>query len=420
MLESVKIQTRQSEIRSANAELSAIGEPTEEQVAKLEGLLREYRSNEAKYRAALIAEDHERREAKDDLETRDHSEWSELLEGFEMRQAILHLDEGAEMSGKTAEVVTELRSHGGYRGVPIPPEVLEVRAGETVSTGIPNPVQTRPIIDRLFPSSVAGRMGVSVVTIPAGQVEYPITTSAVAASWAATETGDVGDATPFTTANRSLAPNNTLGIQMKLTRKAMKATAGIEEAIRRDMQNAMAVEIDRVVFRGSGTGGEPLGVITGADPTYGVTVTPIDAAVTWPAFREAVVRFMAANAVAGPGAVRALIRPEVWAALDGAIFDPGSGMTEWERLTRAIPAGQVTVSPHALAAPAGTPLSTTALLTTRTSGQAPIYVGMWGAIDLIRDPYSDAKSGGLRITALTTMDVTVSRAEQIEVLTGLE
>ena len=78
------------------------------------------------------------------------------------------------------------------------------------------------------------------------------------------------------------------------------------------------------------------------------------------------------------------------------------------------------MSPHALAAPAGTPLSTTALLTTRTSGQAPIYVGMWGAIDLIRDPYSDAKSGGLRITALTTMDVTVSRAEQIEVLTGLE
>ncbi|MEM6956152.1 MAG: phage major capsid protein, partial [Myxococcota bacterium] len=44
----------------------------------------------------------------------------------------------------------------------------------------------------------------------------------------------------------------------------------------------------------------------------------------------------------------------------------------------------------------------------------------WGAVDLIRDPYSDAASGGLRLTALATMDVTVSRAEQLEILTGLQ
>lgn len=419
MLESAKIQNRQSEIRSASAELSAIGDLSDEQVTKLEGLTREYKANEAKYQAAIIAEDEERRAANDDFETRSGSEWSALIDGFEMRQAILHLDEGVALSGKTAEVVTELRNLGGYRGVPVPPEVLEVRAGETVSTGIPNPVQTRPIIDRLFPSSVAGRMGASMVTIPSGAVEYPITTSAVATSWAATETGNVGSATPFTTSNRSLAPNSTLGVQMKLTRKAMKTTAGIEEAVRRDLQNAMAVEMDRVIFLGSGASGEPLGVIAGA-ATYGITETAIDAAVTWPAFRAAVVRFMTAHAVAGSGAVRALIRPEVWDALDGTIFDPGSGQTEWDRLTRAIPAGQVAMSSNALAAPAGSPLETTALLTTTTNGQAPIYVGMWGAIDLIRDPFSDAQSGGLRITALATMDVTASRAEQIEVLTGLQ
>lgn len=51
---------------------------------------------------------------------------------------------------------------------------------------------------------------------------------------------------------------------------------------------------------------------------------------------------------------------------------------------------------------------------------APIFVGMWGAVDLIRDPYSDAQSGGLRITALATMDVAVARPAQLELLTGLE
>ena len=47
-------------------------------------------------------------------------------------------------------------------------------------------------------------------------------------------------------------------------------------------------------------------------------------------------------------------------------------------------------------------------------------VGTWGAIDLIRDPYSDAASGGLRLTALVTADVTVSRPAQLEILTGVE
>ena len=47
-------------------------------------------------------------------------------------------------------------------------------------------------------------------------------------------------------------------------------------------------------------------------------------------------------------------------------------------------------------------------------------VATWGAMDLIRDPYSDAQSGGLRLTALLTADVTVARPAQLEVLTGIQ
>ncbi|PWJ19215.1 hypothetical protein [Jannaschia seohaensis] len=72
------------------------------------------------------------------------------------------------------------------------------------------------------------------------------------------------------------------------------------------------------------------------------------------------------------------------------------------------------------AAPSGTPEATQALLTTTAGGVAPIFIGAWGAVDMIRDPFSDAQSGGLRITALATMDVTVARPAQLELLTGLE
>jgi hypothetical protein len=40
-------------------------------------------------------------------------------------------------------------------------------------------------------------------------------------------------------------------------------------------------------------------------------------------------------------------------------------------------------------------------------------------MDLIRDPFTDAQSGGLRLTGLATMDVTVARPAQLEVLTGV-
>lgn len=419
MLESAKIQRRQSEIRQQLAELVGKSEPSDEETRRMEELDHEYRSNESRYRAAIISEDTERRDAEGELETREGNEWAKLLGDFEVRQAVAHLDEGRALSGATAEVVQELREKGGYRGCPVPFEALETRAGETTASGVPDPVSTRPIIDRLFPQSVAGAMGAQMVNVATGEVEYPVTTSSVSAAWAASETGDVAAASQYATTDRPLKPDHTLGVQMKLTRRAMKSAAGIEQAVRRDMRGAIQSEMDRAVFLGTGSNGEPLGVIEGAG-TYGINSTAVDAAASWSAFRGAVTTFLTNNAAGGPGNVRVLIRPEIWDALEAAIFDSGSGLTEWDRLTRNIPAGNVSLTSNGLAAPSGSPATSRALLTTSAGGQSPIFVATWGAVDMIRDPYSDAASGGVRLTGLVTLDVSVSRSAQLEVLTGLE
>ncbi len=158
MLDSVKIARRQSEIRQNLAELAGKENPTEDETRSMETLDAEYRTNETRYRAALIAEDTERRDAGTELETRSGQEWADLMAGFEMRQVALALDEGRQLDGQTAEIVQELRSAGGFRGIPVPWQALEQRAGETVASGTPDPISTRPIIDRLFPDSVASRM----------------------------------------------------------------------------------------------------------------------------------------------------------------------------------------------------------------------------------------------------------------------
>ena len=419
MLDSVKISRRQSEIRQALAELVGKESPSEDETRSMESYDREYRSNETRFRAALIAEDTERREAKGELEERGGRQWAELVAGFELRQVALALDEGRPLDGRTAEVVQELRSAGGYRGVPVPWQVLEVRAGETVASGTPDPISTRPIIDRLFPASVAGAMGTQLISIDSGGVEWPVVTSSVSAGWADGELANVSGPTTFATTDRALKPEQTLGIQMKISRKALKQSgAALEDAVRRDMNSAMGVALDKAVFLGTGANGQPLGVVSGA-ATYGITSTAVADLADWAALRAAIVRFMAANAAAGPGAVKALIRPELWSYLDGALIS-GTAVSEWDRLVKNIPAANITSTTNALAAPTGSPLAVTGLLTTAAGGVAPIFVGVFGAVDLIRDPFSDAAAGGLRITALATIDVTVARPAQLEVLTALE
>ncbi|MFP3382478.1 phage major capsid protein [Tritonibacter sp. SIMBA_163] len=419
MLESVKIARRQSEIRQSLAELAGKEAPSEEEIRSMDELDREYRSNETRYRAALIAEDTERRDAGTELETRSAQEWAELMGGFELRQVALALDEGRQLDGQTAEIVTELRSAGGFRGIPVPWQALEVRAGETVATGTPNPIQTRPIIDRLFPDSVAARMGAQMISIDAGAVEWPVTTSAVTAGWADGETANVAGPTTYATADRAMSPDHNLGIQMRITRKTLKQSgAALEQAVRRDMSGAMGAAMDQAAFLGTGANGQPLGVITGA-ATYGITSTGVNALASWGAFRSAVTRFMTTNAAGSPDAVRALIRPELWDFLDGALID-GTAVSEWDRLVKNLPSANIAMTNNALTAPSGSPAATSSLLTTAAGGVAPIFIGAWGAVDMIRDPYSDAQSGGLRITALATMDVTVARPAQLELLTGLQ
>jgi HK97 family phage major capsid protein len=414
MLDSVKITRRQSEIRQALAGLVGKTDATADELRNMETLDTEYRGNETRFRAALIAEDTERRAAGAELETRAGKEWDDLIAGFEMRQVALSLDEGRALSGQTAEVVTELRNRGGYRGTPVPLLALERR--NTVASGTPNPLSTRPIIDRLFPDTAAARIGVQMISIDSGLTEWPVTTSSVAAGWAATETGSVAGPTQFTTVDKALSPNNTLGIRMAISRKAMlQSGSALEDAVRRDMNGAMAVALDAAITLGTGASGQPLGVIAGA-ATYGITSTAVGAAATWAAFRAAVTRFMLANAAGSPGAVRLLIRPEVWAKLDGTLIS-GTAVSEYDRLLSNIPAGNIAMTTNALAAPVTN--NVTALLATNAGGVAPAFMGIWGAIDLIRDPYSDAASGGLRLTALTTADITVARGAQLEILTGI-
>lgn len=409
MLDSVKIARRQSEIRQSLAELVGKETPSEDETRQMGSLDSEYRTNETRYRAALVAEDTERREAGADLETRSDREYAELVGRFELRQVALSLDEGRALSGATAEIVAELRNAGGYQGIPVPLAALETRAGETVAADQINPKTIRPVIDRLFPASVASRLGVQSINITSGELEFPVATAGAVFGWQTTELGNIGAASEYQTGERSLNPDQTGGAQMVITRKALKqAGEGLEAAIRRDLNAAIGTELDRVVINGSGAAGQPLGIIPGA-ATYGIASTPVGARATWAAFREQIVAFVQANAVNSPSQVNVAFAPAIWSDLDDQLASPGVPMWEWDRLVKHV----------------GTPAisnvipAETAILAATVQGIAPGYLGIYGGVDLIRDPYTKAASGQLVLTGLVTADFTVPRGMQTRILTGI-
>ena len=78
MLESLKITRRQSEIRQELAGLVGKDAPTTDETRSMETLDAEYRTNETRFRAALVSEDEQRTEAKGELETRSEKEWNAI------------------------------------------------------------------------------------------------------------------------------------------------------------------------------------------------------------------------------------------------------------------------------------------------------------------------------------------------------
>jgi len=273
------------------------------------------------------------------------------------------------------------------------------------------------VIDQLFPASVMSQMGGQLVNISSGLHEWPVVTQGASTGWAATETGDVGSAQAFQTTDKSLSPDNTLGCQMTLTRKAMKQSGpAMEQAVRRDMNSAISAALDHAAFLGTGASGEPLGVVQGAS-TYGITETALDASVTYALLRAVATNFMVSNAATSYKQVSMLMRHEVLDDLDDAVLS-GTAVTDLDRIASKL--AKVLTTSNALAAPAGSPLETKAVMTTSAGGVAPFFVGIWGGVDLIRDPYTKAASGQLALTGLVTADVTVARPAQLHVITDIQ
>jgi HK97 family phage major capsid protein len=247
-------------------------------------------------------------------------------------------------------------------------------------------------IDVLRNSSAVMQAGARMLSGLSGDVKIPKKLTAAAASWISTEGGDTSS-TEMTVGSVSMVPR-TLGAFTDVTRQLLiQSSLDVESLIRDDLAQAIALAIDKAGLEGTGLIGQHTGILN----TNGINYVAAFAGAV-PTFPEVVTLETALgedNALMGN---LAYILP---AALYG-------GLKTKEKATGT---AQFVVEPG------NTINGYRAIVTNQaTAGNlyfgnfADLLIGFFGGLDLTVDPYTNSKSGTVRIVALQSCDVAVRHA----------
>jgi HK97 family phage major capsid protein len=108
--------------------------------------------------------------------------------------------------------------------------------------------------------SICGRLGATLLTLPAGQMAIPRMTSSAGAAWA-NETALVASTGP-TFDQITLNPSRLTAITRVSRQLLRQASPDVEALVVRDITAAIATELDRVALAGSGIAPQPLGLLS--------------------------------------------------------------------------------------------------------------------------------------------------------------
>lgn len=247
-------------------------------------------------------------------------------------------------------------------------------------------------IDVLRNQSSVMRAGARMLSGLSGDVKIPKKLTAASASWISTEGGDTS-ASEMTVGSVSMVPR-TLGAYTDVTRQLLiQSSLDVEALMRDDLATAIALAIDKAALEGDGQSGAPTGILN----TSGVNLVAAFAAAI-PTFAEVVsleTALGADNALMGNLAY--ILPASMW-----------GGLKTKEKATNT---AQFVVEPGGTINGYRTFISNQATAGNLYFGNfSDLLVGFFGGLDLTVDPYTNSKSGTVRIVALQSCDVAVRHA----------
>jgi HK97 family phage major capsid protein/HK97 family phage prohead protease len=300
------------------------------------------------------------------------------------------LREAAAFEFEVSEAAAQ-RYGRGAQGVMLPTDILGVWGKRDLNTSDDNEIVATNLlanefIDVLRNSSSVMQAGARMLPGLQGNVAIPKKTAASSGGWISSEGGAAGESEP-TFGTVSMSPKN-IGAFTDMTRQLiLQSTPAIEQLVRDDLTQALALAIDKGALEGTGLSGQPTGILS----TVGVN-KPTAFAAAVPTFAEMVAMETAVaedNALFGNLAY--ITDAATYGGLKTKAKDAGSGMFVLE----------------------GGQANGYNVIRTQQSTAGNVYfgnfqdcmIGMWGGLDLTVDPYTASSTGTVRIVALQTVDV---------------
>lgn len=398
MLESQRFDLRRSEVRERINAINAQAELADGEADELARLNREFSELETRYRAAIVSEAHAA-----DAETREQAAAGEGAEVRELRGKVNVADYmraacsvSPRLEGAAAEYNAALGIEASGRdGVLLPIALLgfpetraETRAdAPTTTAALDGGQPQRPIMQRIFGPSVLDALGVRLDSVPAGRPEWPLLTGGVAPAQTAENTAKDSEAATFVT--QSLRPRR-LTASYQTTAEQMAEVAGIEEALRRDLSDAARSVMNTQAISGDGTAPNVTGFLT----RIAAPGAPSNVA-TFADYTRA-----AAQAVDGLHAMR---ESEVSGVIGVASYRHAAGVYQSngdESAIEAMTRRMMAVRASSYIPAAASDIQNGNLLHAGGGGteRGDSIAAMWPAMEIIRDPYTDAASGRTRLT----------------------
>jgi HK97 family phage major capsid protein len=271
----------------------------------------------------------------------------------------------------------------------------------TIGTEGPDIMQTDlgALIPLLRPQPILDRLGVQFLTGLTGDFQLPRQTAAATMSWQ-TETGASTESTP-TMDNIKLTPKRCSGYVDISRLSTIQSSFSIEQWVRNEIQTALAQELDRVGINGSGASNEPTGVLN----TAGVGTVDHGAAggaPTWAKVLEFISDIEVANAPLSSLAylstfqnkAKMMSTPKQASGVEGNFI-----MTSPNELA-GYPFHASNQVPSNLTEGAGSNLSAEIF-----GNWSELYIGQFGAINLMTDPYTQMVNSLIRFYIEVFADV---------------
>ena len=398
MTNSQRLTVRASEIRERLNVIAAMeGDALTDEVRAEESTLgTEYRDVETKLRAATIAEG-------DPNETRDTAVTPEQRERAELRgRARLHRFISAAIHDRSPDgAEAEYAESAGCPGlVPLAlfgptaeERAAEFRAAAELRAVTPAPADSdvttthAAIVPALFDRSVAGQLGIEMMSVPTGIRSFPVLATSLTGGPRAESAAAAETAGSFTVTDAD--PRRIAG-SFKILREDIAKMADLEDALNMNLSAVLSDEFDKQVVNGDNAAPNLNGILEQlTDPS-----APAASAEDFGRYAAAFGSHIDGLFAVTPGDVRALVGPKTLQHMVSVFGGANSDRSAYSYLSQEF--GGVRAS-RRIPDPSGN-IQQAIIRRANPAGDRVAAAPVWSGVELIRDPYTGAGKGEIIVT----------------------